>query len=110
MPQASDTLKCPHCHALMQQGFLPISGGLKFIRGDGRSASSFAEGLPGTNAVLRSNRMPAWRCKGCKLILFRYGRDNAKQLERELGLADEVVEIEPPDEAVDDNGTGKRRE
>jgi len=103
MPQASDIMKCPHCHAVMQQGFLPVSGGMNFIRGDGLSAASFAEGVPGTNSIMRSNRLPAWRCKGCKLILFRYGRDNAKQLERELGLADEVLEIEPEqnDEDVD---------
>lgn len=104
-------MKCPTCHTLMQQGFVPVSGGIHFIRGDGRSASAFAEGLPGTNSIMRSNRLLAWRCKGCQLILFRYGRDNAKQLERELGLAEEFVEVEPEDESQDDaSNPDKRRE
>ncbi|MEM1355831.1 MAG: PF20097 family protein [Planctomycetota bacterium] len=111
MPQPSDTMKCPSCHATMQPGFLPVSGGMNFVRGDGRAASSFAEGVPGTNAIMRSNRLPAWRCKACSLILFRYGKDNAKQLERELGFADEVEPVEPEEEGEEDPfAIGRKRD
>lgn len=83
---------------------MPVAGGIHFVRGDGRSASAFAEDVPGTHSVLRSNRLLAWRCKGCKLILFRYGRDNAKALERQLGLADEVEADLNEEQAEDDAG------
>ncbi len=83
----SDThaqLRCPSCQAVMQTGFLPTSQGMHFIRGDGRSASHFAEGLPGTHAIMRTNKLLAWRCKACEVVVFRYGRDNARTIERLL--------------------------
>jgi hypothetical protein len=109
MQSPTDIMKCPTCHAAMQQGFLPVEGGMHFVRGDGRSASSFAEDVPGTHSVLRSNRLLAWRCKGCKLILFRYGRDNAKMLERQLGLA-EQVEADISEEQAQEQGLGENEE
>ncbi len=68
----------------MQTGFLPVSSGMHFIRGDGRSASQFAENLPGTHAIMRANRLLAWRCKVCQFVVFKYGRDSAKHIERLL--------------------------
>lgn len=66
----------------MQDGYLPVNDGLVFVRGDGNAANSFAEDLPGTHAVMRTNRLLAWRCKACHLVMFKYGRDAAKQIER----------------------------
>ena len=71
----------------MQTGFLPTSTGMHFIRGDGKAASHFAEDLPGTHAIMRSNRLLAWRCKSCEVVLFKYGRNNAKTVERLLNEA-----------------------
>ena len=84
MAETHDSLRCPHCHALMQTGFLPTSTGMHFIRGDGNASSQFAEGLPGTHAIMRSNRLLAWRCKACQVVVFKYGRNNAKKVERML--------------------------
>lgn len=84
MAETHDSLRCPHCHALMQMGFLPTSAGMHFIRGDGKAASQFAESLPGTHSIMRTNRLLAWRCKACEVVLFKYGRNNAKTLERLL--------------------------
>lgn len=84
MAEIHDPLRCPYCHALMQTGFLPTSKGMHFIRGDGKAASQFAEDLPGTHAIMRSNRLLAWRCKACEVVLFKYGRNNAKKVERLL--------------------------
>ena len=68
----------------MQTGFLPTSKGMLFIRGDGKASSHFAEDLPGTHAIMRTNRLLAWRCKACEIVLFKYGRNNAKMIERLL--------------------------
>lgn len=84
MAEVHDPLRCPQCQGMMQTGFLPVSGGMHFIRGDGRSASHFAEGLPGTHAIMRTNRLLAWRCKSCQFVVLRYGRDSAKLIERLL--------------------------
>lgn len=84
MAETHDPLRCPHCKSLMQTGFLPTSMGMHFIRGDGKAASQFAESLPGTHSIMRTNRLLAWRCKACEVVLFKYGRNNAKTLERLL--------------------------
>ncbi|MEM9108498.1 MAG: PF20097 family protein [Planctomycetota bacterium] len=84
MGETHDPLRCPQCHAVMQTGFLPVSQGMHFIRGDGKAASHFAESLPGTHAVMRTNRLLAWRCKQCELVVLKYGRNSAKTVERLL--------------------------
>lgn len=93
-------MRCPQCQAMMQAGFLPVSQGMHFIKGDGRSAHHFAEDIPGTHAIMRTNRLMAWRCKGCELVVFRYGRDNAKRIERLLAESD--AEQEDPAELIDE--------
>lgn len=109
MTDTHDSLRCPHCHALMQTGFLPTSQGMHFIRGDGKAASHFAESLPGTHAIMRTNRLLAWRCKACEIVLFKYGRNNAKTIER---LLDESVMSEQQSiealEAMDDDAKPRR--
>ncbi|MBX2851462.1 MAG: hypothetical protein KTR15_06940 [Phycisphaeraceae bacterium] len=92
MAEPHDPIRCPHCKALMQAGFLPTSTGMHFIRGDGKAASQFAEDLPGTHSIMRSNRLLAWRCKRCEIVVFKYGRNNAKTVDR---LLNEQVDIEP---------------
>ena len=87
MAETHDPLRCPHCKSLMQTGFLPTSTGMHFIRGDGKAASNFAENLPGTHAIMRTNRLLAWRCQACEIVLFKYGRNNAKTIERLLDEA-----------------------
>ena len=100
MAETHDPIRCPHCHSLMQTGFLPTSTGMHFIRGDGKAASQFAEDLPGTHSILRSNRLLAWRCKKCEVVLFKYGRNNAKTLDRLLN-ENQHIEPELPEEELD---------
>jgi len=59
-----------------------VTDGLVFVRGVGYAANAFAEDLPGRHAVMRTNSLLAWRCKACHLVTFKYGRDNAKHLDR----------------------------
>ena len=67
-------MRCPECHALMEEGLLPVSEGMHWVRGRSPSGSgAMAEDVPGTHAVMRPNRMEGYRCKKCHLILFRYG-------------------------------------
>lgn len=111
MPETHDTLRCPHCKALMQTGFLPTATGMHFIRGDGKAASHFAEDLPGTHAIMRSNRLLAWRCKACEVVLFKYGRNNAKKVERLLNEAvmNEQQSIEALQAMEDDESKSPRK-
>lgn len=98
MSTPHDALRCPACKTLMQDGYLPISDGLHFIRGDGNAAGAFAEDLPGTHAVMRTNRLLAWRCKPCQMVVFKYGRDNAKHIER-LAELEDAAQAEDADPA-----------
>lgn len=82
----------------MQPGFLPISRGMHFIRGDGNAAHHFAEDIPGTHSVMRTNRLLAWRCKKCEIVLFKYGRDNAKSVERMLQPEELSEGLEPTED------------
>ncbi|MEO0474836.1 MAG: PF20097 family protein [Planctomycetota bacterium] len=110
MAETHDRLRCPICQSVMQTGFLPTSTGMHFIRGDGKAASQFAEDLPGTHAIMRSNRLLAWRCKSCEVVIFKYGRNNAKKVERLLE-EDTLVEQQSAEmlEAMDDENKSTRR-
>jgi len=81
----------------MEEGLLPIAHGLHWLRGRSAGTSAglgkgaggsgvMAEDVPGTHAVMRPNRMEAWRCKKCKLILFRYGQswDANKKIQKQI--------------------------
>ena len=100
MTTPHDTHRCPGCRAVMQNGYLPVTDGLVFVRGDGNAANAFAEDLPGTHAVMRTNRLIAWRCKACHLVTFKYGRDNAKHLER-------MAELDADAKAAAEDGDGE---
>jgi hypothetical protein len=68
-------MRCPECNALLEEGLLPVGHGMHWVRGrKPGGGGAFAEDVPGTHAVMRPNRMEAWRCKKCHLILFRYGQ------------------------------------
>jgi len=66
-------MRCPECNALLEEGLLPASEGMHWVRGRTPGGGGMAEDVPGTHAVMRPNRMEAWRCKKCHLILFHYG-------------------------------------
>jgi len=110
MPDTHERLRCPQCQQTMQTGFLPVSQGMHFIRGDGKAASHFAEDIPGTHAIMRTNKLPAYRCKSCELILFQYGRDTARRIERLLASDEpaQPVDIET-DRDEDDTQPTRRR-
>ncbi|MEM6748876.1 MAG: PF20097 family protein [Planctomycetota bacterium] len=82
MHNPSQSVRCPSCHGYMVGGYLSVSQGLKFIRNHDHRSKPMAEHLPGTHAVLRPNRLPAWKCPSCELMLFRYGRKLQRELER----------------------------
>ena len=58
----------------MQKGFMSTGGGLNWFRRRASSSVDFADGIPGTFAWFRWNRVQAYRCIACQLILFCYGR------------------------------------
>jgi len=112
MADTHQRLRCPHCQMTMQAGFIPVSQGMHFVKGDGKAAHHFAESLPGTHAIMRTNRLLAWRCKGCELVVFRYGRDNARRIDRLLEEDELIAQQEaaqPLDNDRDDEDQSGRR-
>ncbi len=92
-------MRCPECSALMEEGLLPVSEGMHWVKGRTTGGGEFAEDVPGTHAVMRPNRMAGWRCKKCHLILFRYGESwdankKAQMLAAAEGPAEEAAEEE----------------
>ncbi|MFA9479252.1 PF20097 family protein [Phycisphaerales bacterium AB-hyl4] len=65
----------------MEEGFIPTAGGLHWYRRRETSGTDFAEALPGTFSWDRRSRLPAWRCKKCHIVAFRYGHGVARHLE-----------------------------
>jgi len=84
----SSGIRCPECHSLMEEGFIPTGGGLHWFRKPDAGPQDFAEAIPGTHAWLRRARLAAWRCRKCHLITFRYGRaidpDTGQEIPSEL--------------------------
>lgn len=76
---AHESKRCPQCRAWMTAGHVSVSQGLHWMRRAEGPLGDFAETLPGTHAVLRPNRLPAWRCTACQLVLMQYGHDVHKQ-------------------------------
>ncbi|QQE12855.1 hypothetical protein JD969_05155 [Planctomycetota bacterium] len=58
----------------MEEGCLPVTQGLTWIKGRNAEGNKFAENLPGTHAVMRPNHIMAWRCRKCHVITFKYGK------------------------------------
>lgn len=88
-PREPKTLRCPQCHARMTPGVLPVASGLNWLPWSPNATPAMAESLPGTHAVMRPNRLPAWRCRACELVLFKVGH----KLRDPLGEPEEL----PPD-------------
>ena len=72
---AHESIRCPNCRAWMTSGFVAVSQGLHWLRRQEGPFGDFRESIPGTHAVMRGNRLPAWRCTACQTITFRYGHD-----------------------------------
>lgn len=70
----TESLRCPQCHGPMEEGCVPAANGLLWVRGRMIGENAMAEDLPGTHAVMRPNRLEAWRCRKCQLVTFRYGK------------------------------------
>ncbi len=76
---AHEPIRCPECRGWMNPGYVAVSQGLNWMRRAEGSFNDFAETIPGTHAVLRPNRLPAWRCTACNLVTFRFGHDVHRQ-------------------------------
>ncbi|MEM6459569.1 MAG: PF20097 family protein [Planctomycetota bacterium] len=78
---AHEPMRCPQCRVRMTPGHVAVSQGLHWLRRAEGPYGDFAENIPGTHAVLRANRLAAWRCSSCQLVLLRYGHDQQRQQE-----------------------------
>lgn len=72
-------MRCPECHALMDEGAIPVHQGLHFLRNRHGRYRDFAENIPGTSAIVRPNDLAAWRCRKCELVVFAYGQRHLDQ-------------------------------
>jgi hypothetical protein len=73
----------------MQEGFVSVSHGLHWRRHVDGPNRDFAQSIPGTHAVMRTNDLPAWRCHACQLLLLKYGLDVRKASARPTIHTDE---------------------
>lgn len=89
-------MRCPECSSYMEEGVLPVSHGMHWLKRKDDDHADFAEDVPGTHSVMRANRLDAWRCKRCELILFRYGHRHthnmARVASRQQGEQDETAD------------------
>jgi hypothetical protein len=93
-------MRCPECNATMEDGLLPVSNGMHWVRGRKPGGGGMAEDVPGTHAVMRPNRMEGYRCKKCHLILFRYGESWDANKKAQMHAA--AAEQESADETTTD--------
>ena len=105
-PNVHEAIRCLHCRQWMQAGFVSVSQGLLWMRHFEGSAGDFAENIPGTHAVMRANRLPAWRCVSCELVTMRYGHEVHKHMP-----ASKHAEPVAPESDEEDEGApqGNRR-
>jgi hypothetical protein len=87
-----ESMRCPGCRQWMQSGHVAISHGVMWLRNADSSHLPFSESVPGTHALMRANRLPAWRCPSCELLLFRFGRDVHKHHDHEKLNASDSAE------------------
>ncbi len=83
----------------MEDGFLSVKDGLNWLRNhDSQAGMQFAEGIPGTHAVMRPNHLTGWRCRACELVTFQYGRRHESEQRRKAAERDaqDAVEIVDP--------------
>lgn len=93
-----EVFRCPKCHSRMQPGVLPVSSGLSWLPWSPTATPSMAQSLPGTHAVMRPNRIPAWRCSRCELVMFRYGHKLPDPLGSDDELPEDPIEKIEPDQ------------
>jgi len=80
-------MRCPDCHNHLEEGYVSVKDGLNWLRSANTPTGvQFAEGIPGTSAIMRSNRLVGWRCRKCELIIFAHGRRH-EEAERERAEA-----------------------
>lgn len=69
-------MECPTCKSIMEDGYIPIVGGIHWRRkGQRVGLPSMLTGLPGTVwwNPFRRPKLPAYHCPKCKIIIFVYG-------------------------------------
>lgn len=67
-------LPCPRCGKPMEEGYLPLVGGISWRQSSEPIGLPHAlTGLPGTVGWWGRPRLHAYRCEACAVVIFRYG-------------------------------------
>ena len=67
--------KCPKCYKIMIEGYMPTVGGVSWRdRNEPIGIPTIFNGLPGTTFWIKRPLLHAFRCKDCKVIIFKYGK------------------------------------
>lgn len=68
-------VSCPVCDAPMAEGYLPLVAGVHWRdRGEPLGLPHALAGLPGTVGWRGRPRLHAFRCAGCEIVTFQYGK------------------------------------
>lgn len=67
--------ECPKCGLLMTEGYMPTVGGVSWRDKDEPiGIPTMLTGLEGTTFWIKRPLLHAYHCKGCKIIIFKYGK------------------------------------
>jgi len=67
-------INCPECNRTMEEGYIPSVGGISWRDIDeSMGIPTILSGLPGTIYWLKRPKLHAFRCRECKVVLFKHG-------------------------------------
>ena len=67
-------VNCPECGKIMKEGYIPSVGGISWRdREESTGIPTILSGLPGTIYWLKRPKLHAFRCRECKVVVFKHG-------------------------------------
>lgn len=65
-------VNCPKCGQVMEEGYIHSRKQILWSEDDKPRLFDFYDENLVTMPMRRANKVPAWRCKECKIAIFRY--------------------------------------
>ena len=73
--ESEDSVQCPECNEKMTEGYLPMGLGVTWRNiNQPVGIPTIFSGLQGTVLWFKRPKLHAYRCKKCKIVIFKYGK------------------------------------